>query len=226
METITVPQQHTPRGSQKWIQVLVNDRPDLLSSSLASRLPPGTAKGIEWVSPLRKDDYAEYRDEEFLQRLGIVCSRVPLAKFWPPKGPQWDALGRAGTGGPCLLVEAKANIPEIVSSCKADSPESLRLIRKALADTREYLGCAGKSDWMNGFYQYANRLAHLYFLREHNRQNAYLVFIYFLNDRTHLPTSQEEWCGALALQKRLMGLGSHRLKKFVIDLFIDTRRLE
>ena len=31
-------------------------------------------------------------------------------------------------------------------------------------------------------YQYANRLAHLYSLRQMNDIDAYLVFVYFLND--------------------------------------------
>jgi hypothetical protein len=221
-----MPQARAPRGSQKWIQTLVDARNDVLNSALAPHLPAGTAEKIQWLSPLSKDHYAEYCDEEFLSRLGVDCPHMPLDKFWPARGPQWDALGRAGPSGPFILVEAKANIPEIVSDCKARSRKSLLLIRKSLNDTRSYLRCTEGSDWTQGFYQYANRLAHLYLLRHLNDRNAYLVFIYFLNDRTRLPTCEGEWRGALTLQKRLMGLGRHRLEKFVIELFIDTRILE
>lgn len=214
------------RGSQKWIQFLVNERADLLRVGLAPHLPFGAATRIEWRSPLRNDNYAEYRDSDSLSRLGIECPRKPLREFWPPRGPQWDALGTAKPNGPYLLVEAKANIPEILTSCTAVSLKSLNLIRKSLSATRDYLRCTKGLDWTQGFYQYANRLAHLYFLRKMNELDAYLVFIYFLNDRTHLPTCEGEWRGALTLQKRLMGLGRHKLDRYIVELFIDTGTLE
>ncbi len=43
-----------------------------------------------------------------------------------------------------------------------------------------------------GFYQYINRLAHLYLLRVLNKIPAYLVFVYFVNDHTHIPTSRQD----------------------------------
>lgn len=220
-----VPQRRQARGSQKWLQLLVNERSELLSSSLASYLPAGSAEKIRWLSPLRDDNYAEYRDGDFLARLGIDCPRVSLPDFWPSNGPQWDALGKAGEHGPFLLVEAKANVPELISSCGASSDDSLRLIKQSLKATQDHLGCTGALEWTDGFYQCANRLAHLFLLRKLNRQDAYLVFIYFLNDESHLPTSLEQWRGALALQKKLMGLERHKLRDFVIDLFLDTRGL-
>ena len=41
-----------------------------------------------------------------------------------------------------------------------------------------------RTDWSHCFYQYANRLAHLYLLRESNGLDAFLVFVYFVDDRT------------------------------------------
>ena len=40
------------------------------------------------------------------------------------------------------------------------------------------------TDWTKCFYQYANRLAHLYFLKELNGIDAALVFVYFTGDTT------------------------------------------
>ena len=37
-------------------------------------------------------------------------------------------------------------------------------------------------DWSGTFYQYANRLAHLYLLHELNDVDAWLVFVYFVGD--------------------------------------------
>ena len=49
---------------------------------------------IDWKSPLKADDYAEYRDEDFLRKLRILNKiKYSLSVFWPNNGPQWDALG-------------------------------------------------------------------------------------------------------------------------------------
>jgi len=220
-----VPQAEATKGSQKWIQLLVNECRPVFASALAPHLPTELAQRITWLSPLREDEYAEYRDADFLARLGINCPNVPLRRFWPARGPQWDALGRASASGPFFLVEAKANVPELVSSCSARAPRSLRLIREGLRATRDMHGCRASIDWMSGFYQHANRLAHLHFLRALNAINAYMIFLYFLNDDTHLPTSRDEWGGALALQKKLMGLNGPKSRESVIELFIDVKQL-
>ena len=53
------------KGSLKWIQILVNDRPDTVNQKI------GCNSTIDWVSPLRNDDLAEYRDSDFLKVLGL-----------------------------------------------------------------------------------------------------------------------------------------------------------
>ena len=99
--------------------------------------------------------------------------------------------------------------------------ESLKTISKRLDDTQRWLNCRAPSiDWKCGFYQYANRLAHLYFLREKAGKEAYLIFLYFIADLTHISASREAWNSALKLQKKLMGLSAKRLTGRVIDLFI------
>ena len=113
-----------------------------------------------------------------------------------------------------LLLEAKANIPELISHCGAKNPDSIRLIADRLKETQKWLGCRSTKDWTRYFYQYVNRLAHLYFLRELQGRDAFLVFVYFVNDTTHIPTSFQEWRGALQLQKKLISYsmissGSH-----------------
>jgi hypothetical protein len=125
-----------------------------------------------------------------------------------------------------LLVEAKAHIPEAVSSPTGATEPAASIIRKSLDDTKAFLGSTAPCDWATAFYQYTNRLAHLYFLRELNRQPAFLVFIYF----THAPDvpdapSKEEWRGALRLLHSYIGVGRNRLSPFVVDLFLDARQL-
>ncbi|MFC1869160.1 hypothetical protein ACFL0H_13665 [Thermodesulfobacteriota bacterium] len=52
---------------------------------------------------------------------------------------------------------------------------------------------------------------------------AYLVFVYFVNDHTHIPTSRDEWNGALQLMHTLLGSNRHRLTRYIIDVFIDVQ---
>lgn len=84
---------------------------------------------------------------------------------------------------------------------------------------------------MQHYYQYTNRLAHLYFLRTLNRIPAHLVFVYFLNDaEMGGPKTAEEWAGALRLVHAQLGIDDRRLEQTfgsaVIELFIDIADIE
>ena len=145
------------RGSLKWIQMLVNQRPDLLDGLDRESCGLEPDEAIEWVSPLADDEYAEYRDASFLRRLGVDLRNRPLREFWPRRGPQWDALGRTD-GGAVFLVEAKANIPELVSPASgAKSPASIALIDDSLKEVQRFLRVDTGIDWTGKLYQYANR---------------------------------------------------------------------
>jgi hypothetical protein len=174
-----------------------------------------------------EDDHAEYRDETFIEKLGIKDRlKNPLRDFWPLKGPQWDALGKAGNT--VFLVEAKANIPEMVSSPSGAGIESLGQIKSSLDELKKYLSVNNDVDWAGKFYQYTNRLAHLYYLRELNKIDAYMMFIYFVNDSTvNGPTCKDKWEGAIEVMEDYLGLSKrHKLRKYVKDLFIDVPVLE
>jgi len=202
------------------MQVLTNRSPALLTDKIKERLKI-ELPDITWVSPMKEDEYAEYRDGDFLKRLGLDELKVPLNHFWPEKGPQWDALGK-GSNGEVFLVEAKANIPELLSGCKARAPKSRKRIQRRFKETRDFLKCKTSIDWTTGLYQYASRLAHLYYLRHLNKINAYLIFVYFVNDTTHIPTSLKEWEGALLLEKKLLGLNKHKLSRYIAEVFIKV----
>ena len=107
--------------------MLINRHADLLSDKIWEQTPDLQGEAITWLSPLESDEFAEYRDGSFLARLGLEGLSAEFAKFWPRRGPQWDVLGMTSQGSP-LLVEAKANVPELISHCGAKDPNSLRLI--------------------------------------------------------------------------------------------------
>ena len=213
-----------------WLQVAVNRCPAVIDAAIAEALGLAQGESIKWASPLESEKFVEYRDQEFLERLGV--HRLPqrqLRDFWPKRGPVWDGLART-SGGRSLLVEAKANIPEFNSSASGASENSLRKIKAALDETRAFLNVRSKTDWTQSFYQYANRLAHLYFLKEVNKVDAALVFVYFVGDNTVPgvnPVSRDGWEAAIDLATNHLGVRLHSpwMRKNVADVFIDVDRL-
>jgi hypothetical protein len=217
-------QQFAKKGSQRWLQMAVNLRPEVLNAPLRSamRLPAGA--GIEWLSPLRHQKFVEYRDGATLDYCKVLLKR-PLHEFWPAGGPVWDGLAKT-EGGDLLLVEAKAHIPEIVSGGTRASGARADKIRESLTRARNYFARNAEVDWSATFYQYANRLAHLHFLREDNGVPAHLVFIYFLNaGDVNGPRDRAEWEGAIKVVECYLGIRRTRLQKYVHKLFIDVRDL-
>jgi len=85
-------QQKGEKGSLKWIQYIINSHPNILDSSISKFLSASHTQPIEWLSPLADDEYAEYRDQPFLDLLGAKLTKKELKDFWPSQGPQWDAL--------------------------------------------------------------------------------------------------------------------------------------
>lgn len=204
------------KGSLKWIQRAVNGRAEVLDAPILAAIPG--ASRIEWRSPLAGDDHAEYRDRAFLERVGAGDLAGELAGFWPSRGPQWDALGVTDQGD-ILLVEAKANLPEFHSPATQAGPVSRALIDKALAETAGAIGCVPAAPWAATHYQYANRLAHLWFLRSRGRK-AWLVLVNFLGDAAvNGPEEIAAWEAEYYAADAAMGLPErHALSPFMIHL--------
>jgi hypothetical protein len=218
------PQPSDGHGSLRDIQVLVNRFPDMFTNKIKEKIVIKSNR-IDWVSPLKDDDFSEYRDNRFIQKLGIQNLETPLSAFWPKRGPQWDALGR-GNCTEVFLVEAKANINEIVSPETKATEKSLVLIKKSLDGLKKYLKVNNKVDWSGTFYQYTNRLAHLYFLRVLNKLPANLIFVYFIGDDSVLgPKSFEEWNSALTVMKKYLGLSTNKFTKYIAEVFIDVKEI-
>jgi hypothetical protein len=209
------------KGSQKWIQVLVNQKTELLNSEIRTKAGLPLSEEITWRSPLAADNYVEYKDEDFLKALEIQPLKAKLADFWPPSGPRWDALAKSSSGN-LFLVKAKSHITELMSDCNASNSQSFKKINDSLNETKKRFGVKETYDWTKNFYQYANRLSHIYFLKESNYK-AWLVNVYFLNDiDMDGPKTVDEWKGAIRLMHRCLGLREHLLSKHVIDVFVDV----
>ena len=204
------------RGSLKWLQRAVNTQPDCLDGTILQSI--GSATAIEWRSPLGVDDYAEYRDASFLKRVGAEDLTERLADFWPRRGPQWDALACTDAGD-ILLIEAKAHVPEMTSSGTKATAASRSKIDRAMQSTATALGASNVDAWMGDYYQLANRLAHLWFLRE-NGKKAWLVLVGFIGDAGMKgPSSADEWTSAFDNADRALGLpANHALSPYIIHV--------
>jgi hypothetical protein len=121
-------------------------------------------------------------------------------------------------------VEAKAHVGEFESRCEAVAPASLAKIKAALEATRKALGAVRSDEWMTHYYQYANRLAHLHFLREHG-VDATLAFVYFVGDREMPgPVGRSDFEETVSKVRRALRL-SGPCTSHVIDVYVDVAAL-
>ena len=165
------------------------------------------------MSPLRAGGYKEFWDGRFLLELGFPELHGKLSEWWPAGGPHWDALARLefseGVAG-VLLVEGKS-YPEEMRDKKglsATSPASIEKIEQALDETQRWLNVDKPLEaWLRPYYQTANRLAMLYWLRRQlGDDRAWLVHLCFLNDPTHVKSTREQWLQAFQLADKHLGL--------------------
>jgi hypothetical protein len=207
------------------MRVAANESNGQLNDRIRAAFAWTPLERIEWRSPVTSDEYAEYYDEEFLERLGVTDIRVPLHDFWPRSGPRWDALARTANGK-LILVEAKAYIEEAVDQGTRASPETAEKISTALAQAKAAFRASSSAAWGAPFYQYVNRLAHLYFLRKLNGLNAHLVFLYFADaPDVPQPCSVQQWQGAIRLTEKCLGLGEHPYRGSVASIVLPIGEL-
>lgn len=205
-------QPHATRGSQRWLQELVATSPVRLDDAI------GLGR-LEWLSPLEDDDWAEYRDQAFLGLLNVELEKRSLSAFWPSGGPVWDGLARTASGE-CVLIEAKAHVREMASTCAAASPVSIAKIRAALDECKVFLGVDPAYDWCERFYQYANRLAHAYLMNDLNSVPTHLVFLNFVGDSDmNGPASKAEWESAIDLAHEALGVRG-KMPAYARDAFV------
>lgn len=204
---------------------MVNSKPAVLNEKIRAEFGLVSSEQIVWRSPLVEDRYAEYRDESFLERMELAPQSLLLKEFWPKRGPQWDALGKT-QDGKVFLVEAKAHIKEMISPPTGAAGVSLKKIQMALEETRNFVNPKSDADWSRFFYQFTNRMAHLYFLRVKNGIPAYLIFIYFVNDEAMSgPKTKAEWQAALTVMHSLLQTKKSKLDEHTAHVFVEVSEL-
>jgi hypothetical protein len=212
-------------GSQRLLQRAVNKRPELLRTALRRAGAIGRNVAIEWKSPLDAQAGREHHDLCALRQLGLASDlTLPLRSFWPAKGPVWDARAVA-SDGTRVLVEAKADIPEVASPATAAAGESISHIQRCLEAARRHYAPRSKATWTGTFYQFANRLAFQYFLRKANGLPTRLVFLALTNAAdVDGPASEEKWHGATRLLHAALGRPADLANHGVHHAFVDARQ--
>lgn len=166
---------------------------------------------LEWRSPLAADSYGEPRDATFWTALDQPELAERCDAWWPARGgPAWDAIAlahRPGGRPVVVLVEAKANVPELTGGdLAATSAASLAAIRSALDDARQALGATGDlAGWIGSYYQLANRLAWTMWLRRRGI-DAVFAHVLFEQDRSHRVATAQELTAAVRAAHAALGI--------------------
>jgi hypothetical protein len=205
------------KGSQLQTQLYVNHRVEQLDTAIRGAFEDLRDARIEWRSPLASESYREYWDGAFLQALDLDEHQQALRRFWPARGPHWDALAlihREDVTRPgVLLVEGKSYPAELYSGGSAATAEASRiLINDSLLWTQQQIGVKGAPDWTGSLYQDANRLAHLYWLNSIGVE-TWLVHLLFTADDHHEATSEERWRTAIELASADLGIAGLALAR-------------
>lgn len=81
------PQDPNSHGSLKNLQDAINKKKKYLDAKISKVI--GKQMNIDWKSPLKSDEYAEYRDEDFLRRLEML-NKIFVKRFL---AKQWSSMG-------------------------------------------------------------------------------------------------------------------------------------
>jgi hypothetical protein len=204
------------KGSQLQTQIYVNARTSELDEAIRAALPtlpPNAA--IEWCSPLAASSFVEYHDASFLGAVGQDHLAGSLREFWPMRGPHWDALARvspvAGEPRGVLLVEGKSYPKEMAGGGTKAEGASRDHILQAMAATQAAVGMTPDPErWLGRYYQFANRLAHMVWLRSQG-VDAWIVHLLFTDD-PHGPTSEGQWSAAMSELHAELGVTEEQLE--------------
>jgi hypothetical protein len=213
-------------GSEDHLRRYLSSDRAVFDAAVVKSLGPKSIP-VEWLAfPATAAGDREFRGLEFLR--GTPDDRVLPAwrAFWPPTGraQTWDLIGRADRTW--LLVEAKATWPEFVtSSCRATG-EGLATIKRSLNRVKRELGVNRWFDWTSTYYQHANRLATVWFLRNQG-VDARLVEVHFLGDEfpdgTPCPRTKGAWEALIEARRLTLGLAKrNRLSRFEHHVFLKA----
>lgn len=188
---------------------------------------------IEWLdynfNPNAKITDKEFIGIEFLKNhKDYKVLKESWNDYWPSSNnaQNWDAI--CYIDNKWILVEAKANKKEIYSSSTA-SPNSQKFISERFKEIKKKYSIPDNSDWLKDYYQKANRILFLEYLKN-NGIEAKLLFIYFVNGfmkngKQFGVKSEPDWKLIINKQDKYLGIDKcTELKHDIINLIIDANQ--
>lgn len=212
---------HFKYGSEWYLLRFLGYHRQELNKMISKSL--GISKDIDWLDfEYKRNSENKLYDSElkalsFLRKSGVHKQlKIDYAKTinewhkkWPTKGQPitLDAVGIVGEK--LILVEAKANTNEIKSS-SGSKRDGRKIIRDSLEYLKNKLKIKVDNDWLEKYYQMANRIFLLDFLLS-RKIDTYLVYIYFCNDyrrssTSTYPTNSKEWQKHIEEQDKYLGI--------------------
>ena len=192
---------------------------------------------MDWIDFGFWDDTvfdAEYKGISFLPQFDAKLYDEVMKewiKYWPQTGnPQnWDAIIHLTPLVPkskkldkWIVVEAKAHLGELESTSGAGK-ESKAKIENAFKETQNFFGIETKNNWLEKYYQLANRLAFIHFMQKNNVDIS-LLNIYFINgwpnDMKKNVPSKNIWDEKINEEYNYLGI-NQKAKNYISDLFIN-----
>ena len=222
--------QQTPKyGSRYHLLRYRDNAAALLDEAIIQSITPKPPKhSLQWIYPLQNETRPEPTGTSFLAL--DPDQRRAWEDFWPQTGTaqSWDGIAcyHGPTGQSWVLIEAKANHPEFCSPPSGAASGSLAQINRSLGQAKAALGVHRFFPWHGTYYQYANRLSFLFFLKKIGIQ-GHLVFLYFYGDQfpdgTPCPDSPGRWMELIHACHLTLGLtNGHMLQSWIHDVFLPV----
>jgi hypothetical protein len=153
--------------------------------------------------------------------------------YWPQQGnpPNWDSIIYCSPLAPnssledhWFIIEAKARLNEgIDKGTDAKNEESIKIIEKAFEKTKKRFNIKTENNWLEKYYQFANRLAFINFMLENGVQCS-LLYIYFINGWPNDPknnvTNIESWKEIIHDEYKYLGINDEA-KKYISEIFVN-----
>jgi hypothetical protein len=220
------------KGSKFWIQTLLNlDNGNILSSKILKIDP--TIENITWISPLKKENYREFKTKEILEKFSNATNTFVSSdiSFWPYQGPWWDAVGVNYEKNTIILVEAKAHIDETMTKCLSKDLRNIELIKQSMKEAHDIIVSDSKYGisnnhiydadvWFKKYYQLGNRLTFMVQLRKQGL-DVKLILLNIIDDPTHIATSRIKWESHYKEVFQSM-LGSVNCPEYVVMINFDV----
>jgi hypothetical protein len=217
-------------GSEDHFRRYRSERSSELDRYLVRALS-GPDASLEWIYPTGKAGEREPTGVGFIADKRI---QEMWRSFWPQRGRAhcWDGVARIIRDGSSewLLIEAKSNVPEFVTpACGAKKEGGLGVITRSLNRLKTSLGVHRFYPWLGTYYQYANRLLMLDFLKERAGVSARLMNVYFTGDvfpdGTECPADEASWRALIEARRLTLGLPKrHRLSERCHEAFVPALR--